>query len=308
MTVEWARNGDVDLAYETFGSSEGEPLLLTAGQTAQMVLWTDEFGTHLAEQGFHVARFDNRDSGLSTHFTSPKKEHPLKKLFLSKGPRPYTGADLSDDVIAVMDALGWDSAHVVGSSLGGMIVQATALRYPHRVRTLTSIMSPPGDAGWKMLFYVNFRTVARFSRLRLSGSREDAVQQFVEMTRMLSSPGYPFDEDQARELGELSYDRRPVDPTAYQRQSGATWPGGKLRDVRIPTLVIHGENDPLIRALGGRAVAKAIPGARYVGYAGMGHDTLTKQLWPSIIDEIKALTAPSGVGQHSATASDPLNQ
>ncbi|MDR7300512.1 alpha/beta fold hydrolase [Haloactinomyces albus] len=290
MTVQWARNGDVDLAYETFGSPGGEPLLLITGQGAQMVAWTDEFCGLFAERGFHVVRFDNRDSGLSTHFTSARKEHPLKKL-LGRGTRPYTGADLSDDAVAVVDAIGWSSAHVVGGSMGGTIGQATALRHPGRVRTLTSIGAPRGDRLRNVAAYANFRTLARLSRLRPPRTDEEAIEQKVEIFRILGSPGYPFDEGRARWIAAECQARRPVDPTLYQRQSGAGWPGGSLHDIRVPTLVIHGEADPMIRPRAGRAIANAIPGARFVSYPGMGHDVLVGELWPSFIDEISALTA-----------------
>lgn len=289
MTVRWARNGEVDLAYETFGSPGAEPLLLIMGQGAQMVGWPDAFCELLAGEGFHVARFDNRDSGLSTHFTSERREHPLKKLLTRRGPRPYTGADLSDDVAAVLDALGWDSAHLLGASMGGTIAQAAALRHPTRVRSLTSAMAPPGDAGWRMLTYIDLRTVARFSRLRPGDGREEAVRAHTEIFRILSSPGYPFDEDQAREIAEASYDRHPTDPAVYQRQSGATWPGGRIRDIRAPTLVLHGDADPIIPPRAGRAVARAVPGARYVNHSGMGHDMHVARLWPSFAGELSEL-------------------
>lgn len=290
MTVQWTRNGNVDLAYEVFGSPDAEPLLLIMGQGAQMLGWTDEFCELLAQQGFHVARFDNRDSGLSTHFTSETKHHPLTKL-LGRGPRPYTGADLSDDAVAIMDAIGWSSAHVLGASLGGTIGQATALRHPGRVRTLTSIGAPRGDRLRNVVTYANFRTIARFTRLRPPRTDEEAIEQHVEIFRILASPGYPFDEERARRIAIECHARRPADPTLYQRQSGAGWPGGNLRDIHVPTLVIHGEADPMIRLRAGRAVANAIPGARFVSYPGMGHDVLVRELWPSFANEISALTA-----------------
>ncbi len=293
MSVRWARNGEVELAYETFGSPGGEPLLLITGQGAQMVGWTEEFCELLVANGFHVARFDNRDSGLSTHVTSDTRHHPLTTL-LGRGSRPYTGADLSDDTVAVMDATGWSSAHLFGVSMGGTIAQATALRHPDRVRTLTSIGAPRGDRLRNIVSYVNFRTLARFTRLPAPRTDEEAIAQFVGILRMLSSPGYPFDEERALRIAAESHARRPADRTLYQRQSGAGWPGGSLRDIRVPTLVIHGDADPVIRPRAGRAVAKAIPGATFVSYPGMGHDVLVRELWPSFLRELSALI--SGVG------------
>lgn len=296
MAVRWARNGEVDLAYETFGAPDGEPLLLIMGQGAQMVGWTDEFCELLAAEGFHVARFDNRDSGLSTHFTSRSRRHPLTKL-LGAGSRPYTGADLSDDVVAVMDAIGWSSAHLFGVSMGGVIAQATALRHRERVRTLTSIGAPRGDRLRNVAAYATFRTLARFTRLPTPRTDEEAIEQHIEIFRILSSPRYPFDEQRARHIAGESHARRPVDPTTFQRQSGASWPGGSVRDIRVPTLVIHGDADPVIRPRAGRAVARAIPGAKLVAYPGMGHDVLARELWPSFLHELSALTACTSVSR-----------
>jgi pimeloyl-ACP methyl ester carboxylesterase len=298
VVTNWARNGEVELAYDTFGAPQGEPVLLIMGQMFQMVWWPDEFCSALADRGFAVARFDNRDSGLSTHFRSPQREHALRSLTRAasrNSPRaPYTGADLSDDVVSVMDALGWESAHLVGASMGGSIAQATALRHPDRVRSLTSISAGPGDQLWKMAFFLKLPTVLRLARITPGTTREDGIRTMVEIARAMNGSGFPFDEEAVRRIAETSHDRRPLDPSVAQRHSGAGWAGGRIRDISAPALVLHGENDPILRVAAGRATARAIPGARFVSYPGMGHD-LPEALWPSIIDEIEGVAARSTV-------------
>src|SRR5262245_20534137 len=183
MVVQMARNGHIRIAYETFGSPAGEPLLLIMGLDFQMVWWPDGFCTALAERGFHVARFDNRDTGLSTHFPSPPRENPFKVLFTGSAKPPYTTYDMVDDAIAVMAALGWDSAHLLGGSLGSAIAVATAILYPERVRTVTGMMTAPVGR-IDTLRYVKFgfflRLTRHLARLRLPDTDEGAVRTLVE--------------------------------------------------------------------------------------------------------------------------------
>lgn len=139
MNVSYASNGGVKIAYQTLGPADGEPLLLIMGLTYQMIWWPDGFCRELTAQGFAVARFDNRDCGLSTHLTSPPRG--IAATLLGRGAPAYRIQDMADDVIAVLDALGWDSAHLLGESLGATIAQATAIRHPARVRSLVCAMA-----------------------------------------------------------------------------------------------------------------------------------------------------------------------
>jgi pimeloyl-ACP methyl ester carboxylesterase len=290
--VEAARNGDIVLAYETFGPPGGEPLLLISGTGAQMLIWPEDFCTALARRGFRVARFDNRDTGLSTHLTGAPAPGWLTAM-LRPSAAPYRLADMADDALAVIDALGWPGAHVVGASLGGMIAQALAIGHPGRVRTLTSIMSTPSARVATMPTLAAMRALARAAGTSVT-SPDQAGDQAVALKRIIGSPGYPLDEGTVRDIAGRSFQRHPGAGQDDQRQRAAVIASGDRRSalagLRIPALVIHGDQDPVIRPKGGRAAARAIPGARLITYPGMGHD-LPAALWPSIVDEICALTA-----------------
>jgi pimeloyl-ACP methyl ester carboxylesterase len=293
--VEAARNEDIVLAYETFGPPGGEPLLLISGTGAQMLIWPEGFCTALVDRGFRVARFDNRDTGLSTHLTGASAPGWLTAM-LRPSAVPYRLHDMADDAVAVMDALGWPDAHVVGASLGGMIAQALAIGHPGRVRTLTSIMSTPSARIATMPTLAAIRALARAAGTPVT-SPDQAADRAVALKRIIGSPGYPLDEDMVRDIAARSFQRHPDAEQAErddQRQRAAVIASGDRRPalagLRIPALVIHGEQDPVIRPRGGRATARAIPGARLVTYPGMGHD-LPAALWPSIVAEITAHTS-----------------
>ena len=286
MTVEWARNGEVEIAYERFGPPDATPLLLLNGAGAQMVmLWTDLCAA-LVERGFQVVRTDTRDTGLSTHLSCydvPRRDRPAR----------YTLRDLTDDVVAVLDALDWPGAYVGGISEGGTIAQAVATQHPDRVRGLISISSTPTPSPWVVRPRILPNLRALRAARRHCADREAAGQRWVDMIRPVSSPGYEFDEPHWREAGRVCFDRG-LDPAGDLRVVAALFAAGdrraELAGVRAPTLVIHGEADPMCSVRAGRATAEAIPGARFVSYPGMGHD-LPRELWPAIIDEIATLAA-----------------
>lgn len=289
--TQYARNGDVSVAYEVFGDpATGKPLLLIMGLDFQMVWWPDAFCESLVEQGFAVCRFDNRDTGLSTHFDSPTKQSPWRAL-MGGTEAAYTGADMHRDALAVMDAVGWQSANVMGGSMGAALAQGLALTHPQRVRSLISCMGLPATSGpLKTLGYIKFGIFAKLAKIKPVGDREGAVDALVEIFRAISSPGFPFPEKWARETAEISHDRSPRDPKTTQRQLAA---GRKLKlpplsQITAPTLVISGEDDPLIKVTGGRDTAAQIPGARFISYQGMGHN-MPQELWPEIIAEINAV-------------------
>lgn len=290
VTVTMAHNGSVRIAYETFGPPDGEPLLLVMGLGMQMLAWPEPFCLALADRGFAVARFDNRDVGLSTHLYEAGTPSLVQVLQRPAAVARYRLDDMADDALAVLDALGWASAHVVGVSLGGMIAQVLAIRHTDRVRTLTSIMSTPSPR----IGRPTLRALRAMALPRVA-DREAAAQRMVDVFRVIGSPAYPADEAALREVAGLAYDRAH-DPGGVLRQLAAIRASRDRREqlarLRIPALVLHGEADPLIRVAGGRATAAAIPGARLVVYPGMGH-SLPPQLWSAIIDEICAMT---GVG------------
>lgn len=284
MTVRTARHDDVEIAYEVEGPPDGEPLLLIMGLGLQMLFWPDGFRKLLVDRGFQVARFDNRDVGLSTHLS--RLGTPPPTVFLTRRWSGYRMADLAEDAVAVLDGLGWDSAHVVGVSLGGMIAQTLAVRHPDRVRTLTSISSTPspriGRPGPRVLPVLLARPAP---------DRRAAAEHVVRIFRVIGSPGYPRDEAWLREMAEQSYDRAH-DPVGIRRQLATIVSSDDRRPLlarlRMPTLVVHGDSDLLVRPSGGRATAAAVPGARLVTFPGMGHD-LPEAVQPAIADEIALL-------------------
>ncbi|UBU17319.1 alpha/beta fold hydrolase [Nonomuraea gerenzanensis] len=284
MPIEFARNGEVKLAYERMGAQDGEPLLLIIGTGLQLVAWPDGLCAELAAQGFAVVRYDNRDSGLST------------RLGPGRGTRrrpAYTLDDLADDAVSVMDALGWERAHLFGAAAGGTIAQLTALRAPHRVRTLGLAAT---YAGWRL------RRMRPGALLRMLGKtmrrpgpgREGFARGFVEAVRPLTTAAYPLDEELWREIAMTMFDRCPDPGPGSMRQAAALNAAGdllpRLAGVTVPTLVVHGDADPVVRLRAAREIAFTIPDARLVIYPGMGHD-LPRALWPSIARELRALAA-----------------
>jgi pimeloyl-ACP methyl ester carboxylesterase len=291
MTVNIARNGDVELAYETFGEEGGEPLLLIMGLGQQMLLWPDAFCAALAAAGFHVARFDNRDSGLSTSFAGPDdragQQHWWQAL-LGGGAPPYSTVDFMDDALAVMDTLGWHSAHIAGASMGSVICQTMAVLHPQRVRSLTAMMTMPASSSFAALRHLRFGPIFKMIGRRYASDREGQVQRLVDVFRLMASPDGDFDEQQAREVAERSHDRRPFDPAAERRQLAA----GRATKLKIdvgrisaPTLIVYGENDPLVRPSGPKALLKQVPTARLVTYPRMGHN-LPQHVWAPLIEQL----------------------
>jgi pimeloyl-ACP methyl ester carboxylesterase len=285
--IQRARVGGLDLAYETFGNAGDPPVLLVMGLATQMIGWPDDFCAGLAERGHFVVRFDNRDIGLSTHLDSAGAADVVAVLGGDASSVPYGLADLADDTVGLLDALGLDGVHVVGASMGGMIAQLVAVRHPARVRSLTSIMSTTGEPS------VGGPSEAALTVLLAppAGDREGAVQRVIDTYRVIGSPGFEFDESSVRDRAGLSFDRA-YDPAGVARQLGAilTTPDRTrdLKSVAVPTLVIHGSDDALVNVSGGRATAAAVPGAELLVVDGMGHD-LPREVWREIIDRISAL-------------------
>lgn len=280
----------ITIEYEELG--DGEPLLLVMGLGGQMIDWPDGFVALLAER-FRVIRFDNRDSGLSTEFTSapPSKADLVKSVMLRRPlASEYRLSDMADDGVALLDALGIERAHVAGISMGGMIAQTIAIEHPERVLSLTSIMSTTGNVrvGRPKL------GILLESLRRPVPPRELAVDHGIDFFRKICGP--TFDTAEFRPMAERSV-ARSYRPLGTARQTAAIIASPDrtdgLRRLRVPTLVIHGLLDPLVRPSGGVATAKAVPGARLVMFNDMAHD-LPPTRWQEIADEIAATAALAG--------------
>ena len=288
MPEQMAKVGDIELCYETFGDPADPALLLVMGLGTQMIGWPDEFCARLADRGFFAIRYDNRDVGRSTHLRGRRAPSIKDLLLRDKSAAVYSLGDMAADGIGLLDHLGIDRAHVAGASMGGMIAQLMAARHPDRVRSLASIMSNTGHR-WKGT--PGLRIYPVFLR-RPAGDREGAIESTVSTFRLIGSPDFPLDEEELRTVAQLSYERG-YNPAGTARQLAAILASGdraaELRDIAAPTVVIHGTRDVLVRPSGGRATARAIPGARLVEIEGMGHD-LPRAVWDRIVDAIVANT------------------
>lgn len=284
-----ARANGIDIAYETFGRETDSPLVLIMGLAAQMIFWDEGFCEQLARRGFFVVRFDNRDVGQSTkvdHFGKPNALELMQALQRRQAPAaPYGLADMADDTLGLMDALDLRRAHVCGASMGGMIAQVLALRHPQRVLSLTSIMSSTGDPDLP-------QAAPPVLALLLEPMPRDQASYLdysVKLWRTIGSSGFPFDEAAVRERAALAFERG-LYPAGMLRQLLAILADGsrreRLRGLRVPALVIHGEADPLVPIACGEDTAASIPGARFVRIAGMGHD-LPPATWLFLVDEIE---------------------
>lgn len=281
-------NQDVELFYESFG--EGEPLLLIMGIGAQMVIWEDDFCRSLAARGFRVIRFDNRDVGMSTRLDTlrpPNMQDALRNRVLGRPiATAYTLDDMANDTFGLMDALGIESAHVVGLSLGGMIAQCMALAKPARVRSLGILMSAPGELWTAIPRWAALNALLNRPR---DISREGMIAHFVRTWKVLGATPHRTSDTRLRELAALSFDRG-MSARGFARQFGAIMAAPprtrRLRKLRVPTLVLHGAQDPLIPNIAGRVIAAQIPGARLEIVEGLGHD-LGPSAWTFTIDALE---------------------
>lgn len=284
----FARVGEIELCYDTFGEPGQPALLMIMGLGTQMVAWDDDFCRGLAARGYHVIRFDNRDVGRSTRLDgvmAPDLATAMAAVMQGRAVEaPYRLEDMARDAIGLLDHLGIDRAHVVGASMGGAIAQLLAIGHPTRLYTMASIMAtsgapglpPPTPEAMALLFRPPVLDPAGF------------LESYRRLMAVLRGPG--FTQDEARDIERAGrYFARGIHPAGTARQLAAIFASGSRREaltsVTVPTLVIHGDIDPLVPLECGRDTARAVPGAKIVVIEGMGH-SLPISLWPRIIDAI----------------------
>ena len=283
--------GDVELCYETFGDPSAPALLLTMGLATQMLGWHEDLCAELAGRGFFVIRYDNRDVGRSQRMngSAPSVFQLLRR---DRRAASYTLEDMAADAVGLLDHLGVDAAHVVGASMGGMIAQTMTARHPERVLSLASVMSNTG-ARWSgqpspRLYHVLLKNPPR--------DRAAYMEHAVWVFSKIGSPGFERDEEDLRRVAGMSFDRG-INPAGTARQLAAIIATGDrtplLRTIAVPTVVVHGTRDRLVPPSGGRATARAIPGARLLMIEGMGHD-LPRATWPRLLDAIEQNAARAG--------------
>jgi pimeloyl-ACP methyl ester carboxylesterase len=285
-----AKNGSVEIEYEVTGRTGDPVILLVMGLAGQLTVWPVTFVRGLAARGFRVASYDNRDVGLSSdfgHVGAYDVAQALQRAMRGEQVEaPYTLLDMAEDGLAVLDALGASRAHLIGASMGGMIAQIIAARHPDRTLTLTSIMSTSGRPG--LPAGKPEAVQALLARPPATASREEIIRYGISVRRTIGSPGYPVDDAALRAIVERNVDRRYY-PEGVGRQYGAILASGDrvelLRTVRVPSLVIHGAEDPLIPPDHGRDVAALIPDSLLEIYPGMGHD-LAPGVVPLLVERI----------------------
>ena len=267
------------------------------GLGTQLVGWPDGFCAALAERGFHVIRYDNRDTGRSTHLRDVRPPTTMQLLRRDRRAAAYGLGDMAADGAGLLEALGLGRAHVIGASMGGMIAQLIAARFPERVLSLASIMSNTGHR-WRGM--PGLRIYPMFLR-RPARDRDGAVEAAIEAFRRIGSPGFAFEEAELRDIAERSWDRGH-DPAGTARQLAAILTTGdrsaELRRITAPTVVIHGTKDRMVTPSGGRETARAIAGSELVWIEGMGHD-LPRDAWPRILDAIVHNAARAGAARQA---------
>jgi len=282
-----AEANGLELAYEDMGDVLHPPIILVMGLSAQLTLWPLGFCEGLVAEGHRVIRFDNRDIGLSSKLSDLKVKGPVWKRMVRaqlglSSPVPYTLMDMADDVLGLLDFLQIRRAHIVGASMGGMITQIFAAKYPDRVRSVGIIFSstnqallpPPKPSALKLLT----------SGPGKGATSEQYIAHSAKFMRAIHSPNYSFSDAELLEMARASH-ARSFYPAGVLRQYNAILGTGSLRPyakrITKPTVVIHGDADPLVRPACGRAVARAVPRSQWLLVKGMGHD-LPPGVWPVI--------------------------
>ena len=290
-----AKSGDLDIYYGDMGDPNNPAVLLIMGLGAQLLLWRTDFCEKLVDQGLRVIRYDNRDVGLSSKVPGAHSGMPLAnrmaRSFLGlKSPAGYTLEDVADDAAALLDHLEIDTAHIVGASMGGMIAQVFAARHHPRTKTLAVIFSSNNQP---MLPPPGVKQLLAILQKPTDTTREALIENAIRVTRITGSPAYPPPVERIRQEAIEGLERSYY-PAGVGRHFAAILGSGSLlrydRQINVPTVVIHGKADKLMRPFGGRAIARAIKGARLVLFDGMGHD-LPRELWDDIVGELKTTFA-----------------
>ncbi len=288
-----AKVNDIEIEFETFGDSSAKPLLLVMGLGSQMIAWDEDLIQLLVDRGFYVIRFDNRDVGLSTKFEDAGELNMMQAFVAAQAGEPvespYSLEDMADDAVGVLDALNIEKAHICGASMGGMIVQIIAFRHPTRVLSLTSIMSTTGNPDLPQ----PSPEITQIFATPAPPGREGYIENSIKIGKLLYGSGFPYDEVKRRKFAEKVYDRCFY-PIGFGRQLLAIMANGnrksKLGSIKVPTLVIHGGDDPLVPLEGGRDTHEAISGSEFIIIDGMGH-SMPPETWTQITDAIKTNAA-----------------
>ena len=278
----------IEIVYDMFGEPDKSPVLLIVGLGQQMIAWDEEFCAQIAARGYRVIRFDNRDTGLSTKLDKaavPNMAVVFEAMVKGKPVEsPYSILDMADDAVGLLDALGIESAHVVGESMGGMIAQRMVIHHADRVRTLTSIMSSTGEPGLPPPTPEAMDILAN----RPPTDREEYIEDYVERWRVLNGQKLPYDEEASRGLAARIFDRG-LNPAGFARQLTAVIADASrkqtLKSVTVPTLIIHGDADPLVPFECGIDTANSVQGSELLIIEGMGH-TFPRQVWAQVTDAI----------------------
>jgi pimeloyl-ACP methyl ester carboxylesterase len=298
-----AQANGIELCFQEMGEPDGEPLVLVMGLATQMIAWQDGLCRLLADRGYRVIRFDNRDIGRSTKIDAAGVPSRVDMLIGRRATAPYFLRDMAKDTVGLLDFLEIDQAHLVGASMGGMIVQQMAIDQPRRLRSMVSIMSTTGNRRSGQPSLKVYGVLLGNPPM----TRDQVISRGVKTFKVIGSPGFPFEEDMVREMSALSYDRGHSAAGVMRQLHAISASGDRtqaLHGVQVPTAVIHGTRDPLVKPSGGRATAKAIPGARLMMIDGMGHD-LPRDLWPTFAEAIAKNAARAGHPAPAASSPRP---
>ena len=290
-----AKANNIEIEYETFGDPLDKPLLLIVGLGGQMIHWVEDFIKTLTDLGFYVIIFDNRDTGLSTKCEEGGDPDLMGAIMaVQRGEAveaPYSLDDMADDAVGLLDALGIEQAHICGASMGGMIAQTIAYRHPSRVLSLTSIMSTTGNPDLPEMA----PEVQQVFFAPVPPERDAIIENSIRVGKLSYGSGFSYDEEKHRALAGRVFDRCFY-PAGVERHLLAIFVHGnrkeKLRAIKVPTLVIHGREDPLFPVEGGIDTTEAIPGSELIIIDGMGH-SLPPETWGQISDAIAKNTAQS---------------
>ena len=277
----------IQICYDAFGNPNNPALLMVAGLGMQLIGWDEALCTMLAERGYWVIRYDNRDAGKSTKFDEAGVPNVMAAMQGQSVSAPYLLSDMAADAIGLLDALDIQQAHVLGASLGGMIAQTIAINHPERVLSLVSIMSTTGDMAVSMPKPEGFALLTAPPAKNL----EQYIQDDLNWVKVANGSAYPVDEDVIRQRAQATWERGTYPPGTARQLTAVIISGSRqeaLKTLTLPTLVIHGKEDPIIPVEGGIATAEAIPNAKLMLIDGLGH-AMPPELWPEIVDAITAL-------------------